>query len=28
MGGLAAAGTLWVGYWTRRVDRQARLTRR
>jgi MFS family permease len=28
MGGLAAAGTLWVGYWTRRVDQQARLTRR
>ncbi|WP_234412497.1 MFS transporter [Nocardioides sediminis] len=28
MGGLAAAGTLWVGYWTRRVDRQARLNRR
>lgn len=28
MGGLAAAGTVWVGYWTRRVDQQARLTRR
>ena len=23
MGGLTAAGTVWVGYWTRRVDRVA-----
>ena len=23
LGGLAAAGTVWVGYWTRRVDRPA-----
>ena len=23
LGVLAAAGTLWVGYWTRRVDRPA-----
>jgi hypothetical protein len=23
MGLLAAAGTVWVGYWTRRVDRAA-----
>ena len=28
LGGLAAAGTVWVGYWTRRVDRQAALSRR
>jgi cell division protein FtsL len=23
MGVLAAVGTVWVGYWTRQVDRQA-----
>ncbi|KRF02499.1 MFS transporter [Nocardioides sp. Soil777] len=28
LGGLAAVGTVWVGYWTRRVDRQAALSRR
>jgi hypothetical protein len=28
LGGLAAGGTVWVGYWTRRVDRQAALSRR
>ncbi len=28
LGGLAAAGTVWVGYWTRRVDRQAAVSRR
>lgn len=28
MGGLAAAGTVWVGYWTRQVDRRAALSRR
>jgi MFS family permease len=28
LGGLAAAGTVWVGYWTRRVDRQSALSRR
>lgn len=27
LGGLAAAGTVWVGYWTRRVDRQAAVSR-
>jgi MFS family permease len=28
LGGLAAAGTVWVGYWTRRVDRQSAVSRR
>jgi hypothetical protein len=27
MGLLAAAGTVWVGYWTRRVDRVAVVSR-
>lgn len=27
LGGLAAAGTVWVGHWTRRVDQQAAVSR-